>query len=34
MLLGKQYDTLQRPEVLFRLAGYDDFMTERTEDHK
>jgi len=33
-LLGKQYDTPQRPEAFFRLAGYGDFMTERQEDHK
>ena len=33
-LLGKQYDTMQRPEAFFRLAGYGDFMTERQEDHK
>ena len=33
-LLGKQYHAIQRPEALFRLAGYGDFMKERKENHK
>jgi hypothetical protein len=33
-LLGKQYDAIQRPEALFQLAGYGDFMKERKENHK
>ena len=33
-LLGKEYDTINAPEVFFKARGYGDYMRERVEPHK
>lgn len=33
-LLGKLYDTIQKPEALFKLARYGDFMREKQTNHR